>query len=64
MKITFVGHSCFYIEGSKTILIDPFLEGNPLTNKKPADFTPDYIPTILAMRYRLQEAAARRLSPR
>lgn len=43
MKITFVGHSCFYIEGSKTLLIDPFLEGNPLTDKKPADFMPDYI---------------------
>lgn len=29
MKITWLGHSAFLIEGSKTIVIDPFISGNP-----------------------------------
>lgn len=31
MKLTFLGHACFQIEtGTHTLLIDPFLTGNPL----------------------------------
>ncbi len=30
MKITWLGHSCTYIEGSKKVLIDPFTGGLPL----------------------------------
>ncbi len=29
MKITYLGHSGFLLEGSKRVLIDPWLEGNP-----------------------------------
>ncbi|WP_288072021.1 metal-dependent hydrolase [Pyrococcus sp.] len=38
VKITFLGHASFYIEGSKKILIDPFLSGNPVASAKPDDF--------------------------
>lgn len=44
MKIEFLGHACIYLEGSKNVLIDPFLNGNPLASKKPEDFENiDYI---------------------
>jgi L-ascorbate metabolism protein UlaG (beta-lactamase superfamily) len=29
VKVTFLGHAAFKIEGSKTILVDPFITGNP-----------------------------------
>jgi len=29
VKVTFLGHSAFKIEGSKTVLVDPFITGNP-----------------------------------
>jgi len=29
MKLTFIGHSAWLIEGSKKIVIDPFITGNP-----------------------------------
>jgi L-ascorbate metabolism protein UlaG (beta-lactamase superfamily) len=29
VKVTFLGHAAFRIEGSKTVLIDPFITGNP-----------------------------------
>jgi L-ascorbate metabolism protein UlaG (beta-lactamase superfamily) len=39
VKLTFHGHSCWEILGTKSrILIDPFLTGNPLADVKPADF--------------------------
>lgn len=37
MKITWLGHSGFMIEGSQTVIIDPFLTGNPKTPVKPED---------------------------
>ena len=37
MKITFLGHAAVLIEGSKTVLIDPFLTGNPVAAKKPEE---------------------------
>lgn len=44
MKITFPGHSGFYIEGvNTTFLIDPFLTDNPVAIHKPLDFKNDYI---------------------
>lgn len=44
MKVTFIGHSCFLIEGGNTrILIDPFISGNPLARAKPEDLTPTHI---------------------
>ena len=43
-KITFLGHSCFSIQGGgKTILIDPFLTGNPLAAVKAEDVSCDFI---------------------
>ncbi|AFK23129.1 metal-dependent hydrolase [Pyrococcus sp. ST04] len=38
VKVKFLGHAAFYIEGSKKILIDPFLSGNPQAAAKPDDF--------------------------
>jgi len=37
MKITWLGHSAFILEGSKKVLIDPFLSGNPLAPRKPEE---------------------------
>jgi len=43
-KITFLGHSAFYMEGSKgRIVIDPFLSGNPVAKMKPQDLKVDFI---------------------
>ncbi|MGI5891566.1 MAG: metal-dependent hydrolase [Bacillota bacterium] len=43
MKVVFAGHACFNIIGSKNILIDPFITGNPLAIKNWQEFEPDYI---------------------
>ncbi|MDD4752464.1 MAG: metal-dependent hydrolase, partial [Desulfitobacteriaceae bacterium] len=43
MKISFEGQACVVIEGSKKIIIDPFLTGNPTATKKAEDMTADYI---------------------
>lgn len=43
MKITFLGHAGFFIEGSKKIVIDPFLTGNPLAKTKAEDVKADLI---------------------
>lgn len=46
MKIQYHGHSCFSIipeENGKHILIDPFLNGNPLARISPEDINPDFI---------------------
>ncbi len=43
MKITYYGHACFMIEGSKKILIDPFITGNPLAKVKPSMLKPDIL---------------------
>lgn len=44
MKITFLGHSGFYIEGSKEkILIDPFLTDNPVAVHNPKELENEYI---------------------
>lgn len=36
--VRFLGHAAFEIKGSKRILIDPFLTGNPRAAAKPEDF--------------------------
>lgn len=43
MKINYLGHACFVLEGNKKIIIDPFLTGNPSATKKPEDIEADYI---------------------
>ncbi len=44
IKLTFLGHSAWLIENNDvTIVIDPFLEGNPLAIHKPGDIKADYI---------------------
>lgn len=43
--IKYLGHSAFEIDfnGKVNLLIDPFITGNPLSNSKATDFSPDYI---------------------
>ena len=45
MKITFLGHACFLIEGKngKRIIIDPFLSQNPLAKTSPKDVKVDAV---------------------
>ena len=42
--LTFLGHSGFQIlTGGKTLLIDPFLSGNPIASVSASDLHPDFI---------------------
>jgi L-ascorbate metabolism protein UlaG (beta-lactamase superfamily) len=44
MKATFLGHATVYLEtGDTTILVDPFLTGNPKAAAKAEDISPQYI---------------------
>ncbi len=43
MKLKWLGHSCFIIEGNDRIIIDPFITGNPLCNEKPEDISVDIV---------------------
>jgi len=44
LHVTFLGHSCCTIEdGGRTLLIDPFLTGNPLAAVRPDQLRPDAI---------------------
>ena len=44
MKITYLGHSCFFVEtDSARIIIDPFLTGNPLASMAAADVRCDHV---------------------
>lgn len=44
MKITYFGHSALLVEGSgKSIIIDPFLSGNPGSGVDPADIKVDAV---------------------
>ena len=43
VKVKFLGHAAFLIEGSKRILIDPFLTGNPKAAAKPEEIEADLI---------------------
>ena len=44
MKITFEGHACFTIcANDTTVMIDPFITGNPSCGKPLSDFHPDLI---------------------
>ncbi len=43
MKIRWLGHSAFLIEGSKKILVDPFITGNDKAPVKPDDVDCDII---------------------
>jgi L-ascorbate metabolism protein UlaG (beta-lactamase superfamily) len=43
-QITFIGHSCFQVETrGRTLLIDPFVTGNPQATVKAEDLNPDVI---------------------
>ncbi|MEM2387750.1 MAG: metal-dependent hydrolase [Candidatus Thermoplasmatota archaeon] len=43
MKIKWLGHACFIIEGRDRIIIDPFIEGNPLCNEKVSNIKVDIV---------------------
>lgn len=43
-KLTFIGHSAFYIEsGDHRIAVDPFITGNPVAKTKASDIHPGHI---------------------
>jgi L-ascorbate metabolism protein UlaG (beta-lactamase superfamily) len=45
MRITWHGHAFFAVEAASgtTLLVDPFLSGNPHTDLGPDDFDPDFV---------------------
>lgn len=43
MQMRFLGHACVEVCGSKRILIDPYLTGNPAAAAAPGELAPDYI---------------------
>lgn len=44
MRLTYIAHSAFYLEsGDHSVLVDPFISGNPLAKHKPGDFHPQAI---------------------
>jgi L-ascorbate metabolism protein UlaG (beta-lactamase superfamily) len=43
MKITFLGHACFLLEGETSILIDPFITGNPVAVVRAEDLNSDLV---------------------
>lgn len=44
MRVTYIGHAAVEIKTDKhSILIDPFITGNPVAKHKPEDFKPDTI---------------------
>lgn len=44
LQIEFLGHSGFVLTGSKgTLVIDPFLTGNPVATKKPGEIRGEYV---------------------
>src|SRR3990170_5312282 len=44
MKVTYHGHSCFIIKAAAgSVIIDPFLTGNPMADIKPEDVKVDAV---------------------
>jgi len=43
MKIKWLGHACFIIEGRDRIIVDPFIEGNPLCKEKVSNIKVDIV---------------------
>ncbi len=43
MKVTFLGHAAFLLEGEATVLIDPFITGNPVATVRAEELHPDLI---------------------
>jgi len=43
VKITWHGHACFELAGSRRVLIDPFITGNPLAKVKPEELSPEVL---------------------
>lgn len=43
MKVTFLGHSAFLIQGSKAIAVDPFITGNPAAKADASEIRADLV---------------------
>jgi len=43
MEITWLSHSCFELKDSMDILVDPYLEGNPLSPRSQSELEPNLI---------------------
>ncbi|HOT06135.1 MAG TPA: metal-dependent hydrolase [Methanotrichaceae archaeon] len=57
MKITWHSHSCFELEDSRRIVIDPYLDNNPAAHAKSVQFNPDLIALTHAHADHLGDAA-------
>ncbi len=58
VKVKFLGHAAFLIEGSRKIVIDPFLTGNPKAAAKPEEVEADLILITHAHGDHIGDAAA------
>ena len=59
MKITFLSHACFLLEdGRNSLLIDPYLTGNPLAPAKAEELSADFIAVTHAHGDHLGDTAA------
>jgi L-ascorbate metabolism protein UlaG (beta-lactamase superfamily) len=44
LSLTYLGHSAFHLsDGTHSVLVDPFLTGNPAASAKASDFSPETI---------------------
>lgn len=44
ISLTYIGHSAFHLsDGSNSVLVDPFITGNPVATVQAADFSPNTI---------------------
>jgi len=56
MKIKYLGHSCFVIEGSERILVDPFIRDNPFSPVRVEEIKADVVAVTHGHRDHLGDA--------
>ncbi len=56
MKLKYLGHSCFVIEGSERVVVDPFISGNPLAPVRAEEIEADIVAVTHGHRDHLGDA--------